>query len=70
VPELASQVNNDGQLDDGDRRMDDHLRAKQREAHAKCIETAKDVRRRILAIRKEGGEKWLDVSIGPEDLKS
>jgi hypothetical protein len=72
LPESASLVNNnEAQLDiNGERRMEDHLRAKQRDTYAKCIETAADVRRRILAIRKEGGGKWLDISLGPENPKT
>lgn len=47
-------------------RMEEHRREKQKQAYAKCIETAKDVRARTRTIRREGGGKWLDVSVGPE----
>jgi len=39
---------------------------KERDAYRKILEKAVDVKKRIQAIRKDAGGKWLEISLGPE----
>ena len=51
------------QSSDGADRMEEHRKTKQKQAYEKCLETAKNVQSLIRTIRREGGGKWLEVSL-------
>ena len=66
VPDPGPVVGDDAVSSQSSDRMEEHRRAKQKQAHEKYLEIAKDVQSRIRTIRREGGGKWLDVSLESE----
>ena len=66
VPDPDPVDVDDGTSSQSTDRMEENRRAKQKQAHEKCLETAKDVQGRIRRIRREGGGKWIEVSLGSE----
>ncbi|KKZ62861.1 hypothetical protein EMCG_02795 [[Emmonsia] crescens] len=45
---------------------DKRARIRERDEYRKLIERAVEVKKQVQAIRREGGGRWLDVSLGPD----